>query len=364
MKFGIIITLYLFFWISCAPYVKYQVVEASRVAKSPEYNISIYHELDPLPPQSRVMGELRIDNAVPSMVNCGYLDIVKLAKWKVRKVGGDALQITKITLPDETNNCYGIKANVITFNPFGSIFWPSINIEENNFKEYFHENVLDPIEGIWTITENTDWENILTGVKGNNEVAGKFEIAIIRDDNIYDRYNAYILNSKQSEWPRGRMKAYYTKTGHKLTYEEHWYYVDHTEKVRNILIEDSGVYRTSSTFSKYPVNYNRENIALRAYPPHYMYAHGLVLSTQLQSMGSGFVISGNGLIITNYHVIRGKDEIDVYFPSIDKSFTANIALEDQNNDIALLALEDFHISKYFTKDIPFILSSTKDMRLG
>ena len=80
MKFGIIITLYLFFWISCAPYVKYQVVEASKVAKSPEYNISIYHELDPLPPQSRVMGELRIDNAVPSMVNCGYLDIIKLVK--------------------------------------------------------------------------------------------------------------------------------------------------------------------------------------------------------------------------------------------------------------------------------------------
>ena len=35
-------------------------------------------------------------------------------------------------------------------------------------------------------------------------------------------------------------------------------------------------------------------------------------------MGSGFVISGNGLVITNYHVIRGKEKIEVYFPSIDK----------------------------------------------
>ena len=90
----------------------------------------------------------------------------------------------------------------------------------------------------------------------------------------------------------------------------------------------------------------------------------LALNTQLQSMGSGFVISGNGLIITNYHVIKGKSKIDVYFPSIDKTFTANIALEDKNNDIALLALENFHISEYFTEDIPFIISNTNNMRLG
>ena len=92
-------------------------IQRMLYSKSAEYGISVYHELDPLPPQSRVIGKVSINNAVPSMVNCDYTDVVKLEKWKARKVGGDALQITKITLPDEENSCYGISANVIAFDP-------------------------------------------------------------------------------------------------------------------------------------------------------------------------------------------------------------------------------------------------------
>jgi len=301
---------------------------------------------------------------MPSVTSCNYDDIIKLAKWKTRKVGGDALQITHIRLPDETNSCYAITANIIAFDPLADMLWTSISLNEDEFRDYLHDNVLDPIEGIWLISENTDWKNVETGAKGNKEIAGKFEVAIKRDQVMYNRYNAFILHSKEAEWPRGQLKAFYDKTGYKSTYEQHWYIADHTERVHSIDLEESGVFRNLFAFSRYPINYNRENIALKLYPPMYMSVPDLALNTQLQSMGSGFVISGNGLIITNYHVIRGKEEIDVYFPSIDKSFSAKIALEDQNNDIALLALEDFHISDYFTKDIPFIISSTKDMRLG
>ena len=354
----------LFLGVSCAPYVKYQPKLAQKKEKSAEYNISVYHELDPLPPHTINMGKLTISNAVPSMINCGYNDAIRLAKWKARKVGGDALHILDIKLPDATNSCYGITANVISFDAIENLFWPSINLDKNEIKDYYHENLLDPIEGIWTISENTNWTDIHTGVKGNNEIAGKYEVAIIRDENEYNRYNSYILNSKESEWPRGQMKAFYIKSGFQNTYEEHWFMADHTERIRNILLEESGVFHSSSSFSKYPINYERETFSLKVYPPIYISAPGLALNTQLQSMGSGFVISGNGLIITNYHVIQDKKEIEVYFPSIDKTFNAKIALQDKNNDIALLALENFHISEYFTEDIPFIISNTSDMRLG
>jgi len=364
LKFKIILATIIFLGISCAPYIKYQPQSAPKSPKSDEYNISVYHELDPLPSQSRKMGKLTINNAVPSMINCDYNDVIRLAKWKVRKIGGDALHIINIKLPDDANSCYGITANIISFDQIETMFWPSIGLDREEFKEYYRTNVLDPIEGIWTVSENTDWENMLTGIKGNNEIAGKFEVAIIRDEEKYNRYNSYILNSKESEWPKGQMKAYYNKSGFQNIYEEHWFMADHTEKIRNIILEESGVYRTSSSFSKYPINYSRENISLKVYPPHYMSSSGLAINTRLQSMGSGFVISGNGLIITNYHVIHGKEEIDVYFPSIDKTFAAKVALKDKNNDIALLALEDFHISEYFTEDIPFIISNTNDMRLG
>ena len=359
-----IVIIYCFFAVSCAPYLNYQPIDEPRKEKPLEYSISIYHELDPLPPHSKTIGVLKVDNAVPSVTSCSYDDIIRLAKWKARKVGGDAIQITNIKLPADVNSCYGITANIIAFDPLADMLSSSITLNENDFKDYLHKNVLDPIEGIWTISENLDWEDIETGSKGNKEVAGKFELAIMRDKEQYNRYNAYILHSKEAEWPRGQLKGFYDKTGYKSTYEQHWFMADHTERIISISLEESGVFRNSYSFSRYPVNYERENIALKLYPPMYMSGPSLTLNTQLQSMGSGFVISGNGLIITNYHIIHGKEKIEVYFPSIDKTFSAIIALEDKNNDIALLALENFHISEYFTKDIPFIISNTKNMRLG
>ena len=100
MKYTKILTIVALFAVSCTPYVNYQPLSVPEAAKSAEYNISVYHELDPLPPQSRTICKITINNAVQSIVNCGYKDVIKLAKWKARKVGGDALYITNIKLPN------------------------------------------------------------------------------------------------------------------------------------------------------------------------------------------------------------------------------------------------------------------------
>ena len=44
--------------------MNYQSPTAPKTAKSIEYIISVYHELDPLPTQSLKMGKLTINNAV------------------------------------------------------------------------------------------------------------------------------------------------------------------------------------------------------------------------------------------------------------------------------------------------------------
>jgi len=57
-----------------------------------------------------------------------------------------------------------------------------------------------------------------------------------------------------------------------------------------------------------------------------------------QALGSGFVISEDGFIVTNNHVIESADEITVEFFSGDK-LQATVVGRDPNTDIALLKVE-------------------------
>jgi serine protease Do len=57
-----------------------------------------------------------------------------------------------------------------------------------------------------------------------------------------------------------------------------------------------------------------------------------------RSLGSGFVIEPDGLIITNSHVVKGADEIKVK-TSEEKSYIAKIVGTDPKTDIALIKIE-------------------------
>ena len=56
------------------------------------------------------------------------------------------------------------------------------------------------------------------------------------------------------------------------------------------------------------------------------------------ALGSGFVISEDGFVVPNTHVIDGADEIEVEFFS-GKKFPAKVVGTDKNTDIALLKVE-------------------------
>ncbi|MDQ2703487.1 MAG: DegQ family serine endoprotease [Pseudomonadota bacterium] len=61
------------------------------------------------------------------------------------------------------------------------------------------------------------------------------------------------------------------------------------------------------------------------------------------SMGSGFIISGDGYVLTNHHVIEGADKVAVKL-SDTREFTAKVIGSDEKSDIALLKIE--------AKDLP------------
>ncbi|GHC31822.1 serine protease [Gemmobacter nanjingensis] len=76
-----------------------------------------------------------------------------------------------------------------------------------------------------------------------------------------------------------------------------------------------------------------------------------------EALGSGFVISEDGYIVTNNHVIEGADQIEIEFFSGDR-LPAKLVGTDPKTDIALLKVES-------DKPLPFVNFGDSDlMRVG
>ncbi|KRA52880.1 peptidase S1 [Pseudoxanthomonas sp. Root65] len=56
------------------------------------------------------------------------------------------------------------------------------------------------------------------------------------------------------------------------------------------------------------------------------------------SMGSGFIISADGYVLTNHHVVDGADEVKVTLPD-RRELTAKVVGSDQQYDVALLKVD-------------------------
>ncbi|MPL94241.1 hypothetical protein SDC9_40391 [bioreactor metagenome] len=70
-----------------------------------------------------------------------------------------------------------------------------------------------------------------------------------------------------------------------------------------------------------------------------------------EGAGSGVIISNDGYIVTNNHVIDNSKEIEVVLND-KRSFTAKVVGSDPNTDIALLKIEE--------KDLPFVIFGNSD----
>src|SRR5207253_9044482 len=68
--------------------------------------------------------------------------------------------------------------------------------------------------------------------------------------------------------------------------------------------------------------------------------------------GSGVIVTKDGYILTNNHVVDGADEIKVARDKDKKQFTAKVVGRDHRTDIAVLKIE--------AKDLPFITFADSD----
>ncbi|PYK63597.1 MAG: peptidase S1, partial [Verrucomicrobia bacterium] len=71
-----------------------------------------------------------------------------------------------------------------------------------------------------------------------------------------------------------------------------------------------------------------------------------------RSLGSGVIVTKDGYILTNNHVVDGADEIKVARDKDKKQFTAKVIGRDPRTDIAVLKID--------AKDLPFITFADSD----
>jgi serine protease Do len=81
----------------------------------------------------------------------------------------------------------------------------------------------------------------------------------------------------------------------------------------------------------------------------------------VQGQGSGFVISADGYVVTNNHVIDGASKIQIQFddngPGGGTKYDAKLIGTDQRTDIALLKIQS-------DKTFPFVKLAEKEARVG
>lgn len=78
---------------------------------------------------------------------------------------------------------------------------------------------------------------------------------------------------------------------------------------------------------------------------------------KVNSTGSGVIISPDGYIVTNHHVIQGADKIEVVRSGRKSGYVASVIGSDPSSDLALLKIE--------ANNLPYIEpSNSDDLRIG
>lgn len=80
-----------------------------------------------------------------------------------------------------------------------------------------------------------------------------------------------------------------------------------------------------------------------------------------QGFGSGFIVSEDGYIVTNQHVIEGADEIEISINGREDSVTAEVAWSDFSLDLAILKIDTSQIEQELT---PLEMGDSEKIRPG
>ena len=190
----------------------------------------------------------------------------------------------------------------------------------SDFKKYFDENILEPIEGKWLLDFN-------------GTTIGKYAIKKTVQSGNYDIYltEKYSYLAGGSKWI-GQVMGSFTSTGNSNYLLQN--YIGKGSLSCTINDEGGGIFcNWGNRLYSYKKIYPTTNTKSKK--------RG---SSSWEGNGSGIIISKSGHIITNNHVIDDKDDIEVEFILDDEvqKFNAEIVQVDKTNDLAIIKIVDIN----------------------
>lgn len=226
---------------------------------------------------------------------------------------------------------------ILTFVTVG-VFAQSTSWNEYKLKEHWKTNGIDEIEGIYEKINDTPY-------------APKYKIGLIKSNSSY---KLIYLSGADAEdrwlWNVGDVKAYITPTATHYLFKTKWYMADKTISEDLYITFEKGIMKLNWTNGLTSAPY------LKLYPT----SNDNITQSNSQSRvgsGTGFAISSNGIIVTNYHVIEGAKTIKIRGVNSDfnKTYKAKVLVSDKNNDLALIQIDDYSFTSIST--IPYTLKT-------
>ena len=202
----------------------------------------------------------------------------------------------------------------VSLNSFSQISYPDLT-SEKLVRNFFDKKGADLIEGIWNTSD------------------GKYRLVIIKEGY---RYNAKILE-KYRDFNVGDFKADLETTASNKVLSIRWLMGDKKTISKSIgsVTNNSLIEFTIGTSKTYLV---------KMYPKLDTKQIKTTKKNEWAGNGSGVIISKSGHIITNHHVIKDAEKIEVEFMLDDElqKFNAEVVQVDKTNDLAVLKIFDMN----------------------
>ena len=230
---------------------------------------------------------------------------------------------------------------------------------QSQWEKYFTDRIqnLDPIEGIWSVSYTGKRYDSYNRLVWQEHFPPSEKMAIYKTGNVYMRYNIGGINDYSNF-------SFQNSATSGIYILEIYFNASRSITTANVVLAGNGLLEFSyqEPTAQVRINFARfgqqyvtgtkmvfEHNWIKLFPKAEDY------NKPQKSSGTGFAISSNGIIVTNYHVIDGANSIIVRGINSDfyKTYKAKVLASDRNNDLALIQIDDYGFTSLGT--IPYTI---------